>query len=84
MAVNLLGALVVLKVLVVGENIDNELIAKEDVAPMFKGADNCKEFTVPDGVISFGFGERGGIIPDKMMEATGIMLVDVRTSAWGL
>ena len=75
-AVNLLGASVVLKVLVVSENIDDELSAKEEVAPMFKGMDNCKEFAVPDGVISFSFGERGGIVPNRMTEAAGITLVE--------
>ena len=75
-AVNLLGAPVVLKVLVIGEDIDNELSAKEEVVPVFKGADNCKEFTVSDRIVSFGFGERGRIISDGVLEAVVIMLVE--------
>ena len=41
-----------------------------------KGADDCKEFMVPDGIVSFGFGERGGIIPDRVTEAISIALVE--------
>ena len=75
-AVNLLGAPIVLKVLVVGKNINNELSAKEEVAPMFKGTDDRKKFAVPDGVISFGFGEGSGIVSYRVAESVGIALVE--------
>jgi hypothetical protein len=75
-AINLLEAPVVLKVLVIGENINNELSAKEEVAPVFEGVDDGKEFTVPDGIVLFGFGERGGIVPDRVMKAVSVTLVE--------
>ena len=60
-SVDFLGAAVILEVLVVGENIDDEFGAEEKIAPVFKGADDSKEFPIPDWVISFGFSEGGGV-----------------------
>ena len=46
------------EVLVVGEDLDRERGAMEVVAPSFQGANDSKEFTVVDVVISFRGGER--------------------------
>ena len=66
MTVNFLGASVILEVLVVGENIDDKLGSEQEVAPMFKCADDGKEFAIPDRVVTFGFSEGGGVIPYRV------------------
>ena len=64
--VDFLGAPVVLEVLVVGENVDDEFGSEQEVAPVFKGADDGKEFAIPDRVIPFCLGEGGGVITDRV------------------
>ena len=60
--VDFLGAAVILEVLVVGENVDDKFGSEEKVTPVFKSADDSKEFPVPDQVISLCFSEGGGVI----------------------
>ena len=64
--VDFLGASVILEVLVVGENVDDKFGSEQEVAPVFKGADDGKEFPIPDWVISFGLSEGGGVISDRV------------------
>ena len=60
----------------IGENIDNKFGAKEEIAPVFEGANNCEEFTVPDGVVLFGLCEGGGIVSNGMTKAVIVTLVE--------
>ena len=75
-AVNFLGAAVVLEVLVVGEDVDDEFGAQQEVAPVFERTDDGKEFTVPDRIVSFGFSERRGIVSDRVTQAVRVSLVE--------
>ena len=68
MTVDLLGASVILEVFVVGENVNDELGAKQEVAPVLKGADDGEKFTILDRVVAFGFSEGRGVIPDRVAE----------------
>ena len=56
------GTAVILEVLVVGKNIDDEFGAEQEVAPMFECVNDGEELAIPDRVISFSFGEGGGVI----------------------
>ena len=60
----------------IGKNIDDKFSTKKEIAPVFKGTDDCKEFMVPDGVIAFGLGEGGGIVSYGVAESDGIALVE--------
>ena len=64
-AVDFLGASVILEILVVSENVDNKFGAKQEVAPVFEGADNGKKFPIPDQVISFSRSE-GGVVSHRV------------------
>ena len=55
--------MVILEVLVVGENVDDELGPNEEVTPVLERADDSEEFAIPDWVVSFGFSEGGRVIP---------------------
>ena len=61
-AIDFLGAAVILKILVIGKNVDDEFGTEEEVAPMFEGTDDGEEFSVPDRVIPFSLGEGRGVI----------------------
>ena len=65
--VDFLGTPVVLEVLVVGENINDEFGSKEEVAPVFEGADDGKELPIPDRVIPLSFSEGGGVVSYRVM-----------------
>jgi hypothetical protein len=60
--VYLLGTAIILEVLVVGKNINNKFGSEEEVAPMFEGTDNGKEFPVPNRVVPLGLSEGGGVV----------------------
>ena len=71
-----LGAAIILQVLVIGKNINDKLGSKEEVAPMFEGADDGKELPVPDRVVSLGFGKGGGIVSHRVTKTIGVALVE--------
>ena len=75
-AIDFLGASVVLEVLVISKNVDKEFGAEQEVAPMFEGTDDGKEFPVPDRVIPFSFGEGGGVIAHGVTQAVRVALVE--------
>ena len=66
-AVDLLGAGVILKILVVSEDINTKFGSQQKVTPMFKCANNGEEFTIPDWVVAFCFSEGGGVITHRVL-----------------
>ena len=61
-AIDFLRAAIVLKVLMVGEDIDNEFGSQQEIAPVFKCMDDGEELTVPNWIVTFCFGEQGEVI----------------------
>ena len=57
-----------MEVLVVGEDVDDEFGAKQEVAPVFECADDGEEFPIPDRVVSFGFSEGGGVVSYRVTQ----------------
>ena len=74
--VDFLGTSVVLEVLVVGKDIDNKFGSKEEVAPVFEGANDGKELPIPDWVVPLSFSEGGGVVSDRVTQSVCIALVE--------
>ena len=73
--IDLLGTAIVLKVLVIGEDINDELSSQQEIVPMFERMDDGEEFSIPDQVIALGLSEGGGVITHGVLEAIRVMLV---------
>ena len=73
-SVYLLCASVILEVFVVCDDPDLVCCAHEEMVPVFQSSHNCEEFSVPDGVVSFCFIERFGVISNWVSSALRVVL----------
>ena len=46
----------------VGENVNDKLGTEEEVAPVFKCANDSEELAIPDWVVTLSFSEGGGVV----------------------